>query len=824
MPLPKTNMTSNLPIITVLPALKAALSAQANAVLVAPPGAGKTTTVPLALLDEPWAIGRKIILLSPRRLAARAAAARLADQLGEQVGRTVGYRVRLDSKVSAVTRIEVVTEGVLTRRLIDQPDLPDVAAIIFDECHERSLEGDTALAFALDAQAALRPDLRLLAMSATLDGARVASLLGAAPVIESKGRQYPIETIYRGREPRRTIEAQMADAIHAAFASHSASILAFLPGAAEIRRTQSALRLPDEVRLYPLYGALDLQEQQAALAPMPSGGRKVVLATSIAETSLTIDGVSIVIDSGLSRRPRFDPASGLTRLVTERVSQAAANQRRGRAGRLGPGICYRLWDEAETRGLLAFDPPEILQADMLPLLLDLASWGVRDPGSLRWLDPPPTAACQQARRLLIDLGALDDTGGLTDHGRVLSRFGLHPRLAHAILRSSGLGLGGVATEVAALLTEHGLGGQDVDLGQRLTHFRRDTTQRARAARQLSKQWSRQVGCDPASGTPDDAGAVVALAFPERVAKARGPRGQFQLASGRLGVVEPGDPLAAQEFLAIAELTGGVERGRIVAAAAINETMIHQLMNTLITSDEDVRVTPNGTVVAVRRTQLGALVLQEQSLAKPSAVTLLAALVATIRERGLDCLPWTDEWRHWQARVSYLWHTDATYTPWPDISDAALLATLENWLAPFMTGKDRLGDLTTAELGHALSALLTPDQSAALARLAPPRLETLAGTSHLIDYTAAGGPMLACRVQELFGMTVHPTVRAGAEPLTLQLLSPAHRPIQTTKDLPGFWAGSWRAVKAEMKGRYPKHVWPDDPATTPATTRAKPRGT
>jgi ATP-dependent helicase HrpB len=802
-----------LPIDAVLDDLRAALRAGSNAVLVAPPGAGKTTKVPLALLGEPWMAGAKLIMLAPRRLAARAAAARMASLLGEPVGETVGYRVRLDSKVSARTRIEVVTEGVFTRQLLSNAELPGVAAVLFDEIHERSLDADLGLALALDVQAALRPDLRLLPMSATLDGARVGALLGDAPLFESQGRLFPVETRYDGRDPNAPLERQVGALVRKALAEEDGSILVFLPGMAEINRTARALAdnlTRNDVDVRPLYGALDLKDQQAAIAPAPTGRRKVVLATSIAETSLTIDGVRVVIDSGLARRPRYEPGSGLTRL---------AHPARDQAGRLEPGLCYRLWDAAETRALPAYDPPEILDADLTSLALDLADWGVTDPAALRWLDPPPAAAWSAARSLLMALGALDADGRLTAEGREFAALPLHPRLAHMLHAAARRGQGGLAARIAALLAEPGLGGNDTDLRTRLERFHRDDSARAKASRDLAARWARAVNADPRAGDPSEAGAVLALAYPDRIGKSRGVGKGVLLASGRGVLLDAADPLAREAFLVVADLAGTAEKSRLLLAAPISDAELRAVAGAHIDTQEDVRLEgKSGKVEAFLVERLGAITLSQKPLAAPSQPAITAALLRALAQAGL---PWTDSLRHWQARVGYLHALDPN--DWPDVSDAALLADL-SWLEPYLAGKRRLTDLDAETLGHAMSALLPPGGARRLDSEAPARLATPAGTSHAIDYSAPGGPCVELRVQELFGLTAHPMVAGGRIPLTLVLLSPVYRPIQTTKDLPGFWRGSWAAVKAEMKGRYPKHVWPDDPAAANATTRAKPRGT
>lgn len=806
---------TDLPVEAVLPRLRAALEAGSSAVLVAPPGAGKTTRVPLALLDAPWRENRKLIVLSPRRLAARAAAERMAATLGEPVGETVGYRVRMEQRVSARTAIEVVTEGVFTRRIQADPELADTAAVLFDEAHERALEADLGLALALDAQAALRPDLRLLPMSATLDGARVAALLDDAPVIESQGRMFPIETRYRPRNAEDRLENAVADAVLAALREEPGSQLVFLPGAGEIARTAERLAPKLDamgIALYPLHGSLEPAEQRAAIAPGP---RKVVLATAIAETSLTIEGVRVVIDSGLARRPRYDPSLGLTHLVTERVSQAAADQRRGRAGRLEPGVCIRLWEEGQTRALPAFDPPEIREADLSGLLLDLAVWGVRDPLSLKWQDPPPAAALQEARSLLEALGALAPDGAVTAHGRTLAELPLPPRLAH-MLAASGEDAP-LAARIAMILTERGLGGRDTDLRHRLRAAERDRSPRAQQALRLAGRWAALVG-GGAAPDPDDAGRALALAYPERVARQRGAgRSTYLMANGRAASLDAADPLAREPWLAVAEVTGRADRSTILLAAPIAVADD----DPRIIEQEDVTLDPRtGSVRAARVRRLGAIALAEKPILNPEPMLVQQALIEGLAGPAFSVLGWTEALMRLRARVNFLHARSPEH--WPDWSDDALKAALADWLGPYLAGVRRLDQIAPDMLRQALEGSLDREQRRALATLAPDRLETPAGTSHAIDYTAQGGPAVEVRVQELFGLTVHPM--AGGEPLTLVLLSPGHKPIQTTRDLPGFWRGSWAEVKTEMKGRYPKHVWPDDPAIATATTRAKPRGT
>ncbi|WP_421931638.1 ATP-dependent helicase HrpB [Phenylobacterium sp.] len=809
-----------LPVEEIVPDLQAALVEKTSAVLVAPPGAGKTTLVPLRLLDQPWLGGGKIIMLEPRRLAARAAAERMAKTLGERVGDTVGYRVRMQSRISARTRIEVVTEGVFSRMILGDPTLEGVGLVIFDEFHERSLDADLGLALARDAQGLLRDDLRLLVMSATLDGAAVARLLDA-PVLESQGRAYPVDTRYLGRDDRLRLEDRAVRAVERALAEETGSILVFLPGQGEIRRTADLLaervRRPD-VLIAPLYGALDPADQDRAISPPPTGVRKVVLATSIAETSLTIEGVRVVIDSGVARVPRFDPASGLTRLATVRVSRAAADQRRGRAGRTEPGVAYRLWDEAETRALPAYADPEILDADLSGLALDLARWGAKDVGSMAFLDAPPAAAFAEARALLRRLEALTDDGVLTPHGEALSEMPLAPRLAHMILKAAETGQASRAARIAALVTERGLGGRDADLRHRLEAFERDRSPRARDARALADRWAGMAG-KAGKGEALDDGLLLAFAYPERVAKARGPTGEFQLVSGRGAFLEPTDALAREKWLAIAELGGGDRRDRILLAAPLDEADLMAAFAGQLVVESRLEESGAGRLRAKQITRLGRLTLREQIDENPDPALIAQALADRVRSEGLGALKWGPAAEALRARVGFL---RAAGGDWPDLSDATLIETLDDWLVPLLPGVRSLAALKPDALDAALRALIPWDQQRRLDAAAPLRWTAPTGNAFAIDYAAEGGPRVDVRVQEVFGLKEHPTV-AGGTPLTLSLLSPGHRPVQTTKDLPGFWAGSWKDVRSDMRGRYPKHVWPEDPANTAPTARAKPRG-
>jgi ATP-dependent helicase HrpB len=811
----------------VLDVLEQTLASHNAAVLVAPPGAGKTTRVPLALLDAPWAKGKKIIVLEPRRIAARASAERMAKSLGERAGETVGYRVRFGSKISRATRIEVVTEGIFSRQILDDPELSGVAAVLFDEFHERSLDADLGLALARDAQTGLREDLRILVMSATLDGARVAKLLGDAPVVASEGRAFPVETRYLGRKADAPLERQMADAIATALRADPGSVLAFLPGAAEIRRTQNFLgeRVHDaSVEIVPLFGALDAAVQDRAIAPAPKGSRKVVLATSIAETSLTIEGVRIVVDSGLARVPRYEPDIGLTRLETVRASRAAVDQRRGRAGRTEPGVCYRLWDEPQTASLAAYTQPEILSADLSSLVLDLAQWGVSDPAGLAFLDPPPAPALKEANNLLHELGALDDDGRITEEGKSLRALALPPRLARMIVDSHRLGAGEEAAEIAAVLTERGLGGDSADLDARLDQFRRDRSPRAVSARSLAQRWAAQVAASNSSQGEQDvsSGVMLAFAFPDRVARNRG-NGSFVLANGRGAAVEQTSSLARAPYIAVAELTGTAAQGRILLAAPITQEEIELRFTDQIENTEEISFDRGALALRARRKRmLHAITLSEAPMAlSPSAETAKVFADGLI-SAGLDKLPWSKSLKQWRDRVMFL--RKAEGESWPDLSDNALAVTRENWLLPALFDRISLKDFSAGDLSDALMTLLPWELRARLEREAPTHFEAPTGTMLAIDYEAEQGPTIAVRLQELFGLNTHPSIAKGAVPLVLELLSPAQRPVQVTRDLPGFWRGSYAAVRSDLRGRYPRHPWPEDPASALPTRRVKPRGT
>jgi ATP-dependent helicase HrpB len=855
-----------LPIDDALPKLRSALAAHSNAVLVAPPGAGKTTRAPLALLDEPWAKGSRLILLEPRRLAARAAASRMAATLGEKVGDTIGLRVRLTSLVSTRTRIEVVTEGVFTRMILDDPALDGVAGVLFDEFHERSLDADLGLAFALDAQQGLREDLKLLVMSATLDGARVRALIGDAPLIESHGRAFPVATRYLGRNPSAWIEDEVARVTLEALERESGSILVFLPGQGEIRRVAETLRArvrrPD-VDIAPLYGALDNRAQDLAIAPAAEGRRKIVLATSIAETSLTIEGVRVVVDSGLMRVPLYEPDVGLTRLETIRVSRANADQRRGRAGRVEPGVCYRLWEEAANGGLQPYAAPEILSADLSGLALDCALWGVADPENLSFLDSPPRAALKEARALLTAIGAVDGDGRITEEGRAIASLALLPRLARMAVDAAREGEARAASEIAVVLTERGLGGDAVDLATRLEALRRDRSQRADDARRLARGLAARAEAaaltpnpspdspsrngrsserpmgrgEPAllpqrqggrRSRPDEGprltsvGALLASAYPDRIAMSRGRRGEFLMVNGRAAALEPHDPLAGEPFLAIGEIAGRAASARILTAAALTLGDIERIAGASIeTLDELSFDRVSASLRARRRRRLGALILAEQTLPVLQHDAAALALARGVLSLGLARLPWTKALKQRRDRVMFLRRAEGGV--WPDLSDETLAAD-PNWLAPYLAGKTKLDEIGADDLTNALDAALPWDLGRRLNDEAPTDFQAPTGTAAPIDYEAEGGPAIALRVQELFGLNEHPSLACGRVPLTLHLLSPANRPIQITRDLPGFWRGSWAAVRSDLRGRYPRHFWPEDPAAAAPTARAKPRGT
>lgn len=842
---------SRLPIEDVLSDLCDTLIRSPNGLLTAPPGAGKTTRVPLALLEAPWLQGRKLLMLEPRRLAARAAAHRMATALNERPGDTIGYRMRLDTKVGPKTRLEVVTEGILTRLLQQDPSLSAYGAVLFDEFHERSLQADTGLALCLESQRLFRPDLRLLVMSATLDCGPVSELLGGAPVITCEGRMFPVETRYLDEPLTGHLDTAVTKLIRRALARDQGSLLVFLPGMAEIRRVERQLldaNLEPTVHIAPLHGDLPQDAQDAAIAPALPGTRKIVLATSIAETSLTIDGVRIVIDAGLLRVPRFDPRSGLTQLDTIRVTQDSAEQRRGRAGRTEPGVCYRLWTEREQTSLAARRPPEILDADLTSLVLELALWGVADLSELSWLSPPPAGSVSLAVELLIRLGALNPSGHITDHGRQMAELALHPRLSHMLLKAGPLGLTDLACDLAALLGERDLlrgpaGRQQADLRARLDvlHGQHDHTSGVTVDRgtyhrvtRTADMWRQQLSrrstkiSAHTSRNPHAAGILLALAYPDRIAQRQeGSQNdhavRYLLANGRGALFATPDTLGTEPYLAIAELDGGTQWARIGLAAPISLAEIETLYADQLVESEAVSWDEKTQAVqALRQRRLGGLILSQRNLSKPDASLIATALLQGLRQSGVNTLAWTPELRQWQARVQFLRRTDGPGSPWPDLSDEHLLQTLDQWLGPYLQGITTLDRVKRMPLDQPLHALLSWDLQRQLDRLAPTHLAVPSGSNIRVDYESADVPILAVRLQELFGCRDTPRVAGGKVPVMLHLLSPAKRPVQVTKDLASFWKSAYVEVKKELRGRYPKHHWPDDPLTALPTAKTKRR--
>ncbi len=821
-----------LPVSDVLTDISEALRKSRRAVLSAPPGAGKTTLVPLFLLKQTWLDRGKIILLEPRRLAARAAASRMAALLGESVGETVGYRMRLDNKVSARTRIEVVTEGVFARMVLDDPELSGVSAVIFDEFHERSLDGDFGLALALDVQDGLRDDLRILVMSATLDVDRISALLDEAPVVKSLGRSFPIDIRHEHGSERERVEDRVTSAIVEAYRTESGSILAFLPGQAEIIRTAERLagRFGSDTDVIALYGNLAQKEQDAAIRPAAPGKRKIVLATSIAETSITIDGVRVVIDSGLQRLPVFEASTGITRLETVKVSQASADQRAGRAGRTEPGVAIRLWHPGQTAALPAFTPPQILASDLAGFALDLAHWGVADPGDLRFLDAAPQTTMEEAKALLTKLGALDGRGAMTPRGKLMRSLALPPRLAAMVLAADEEGHGDQAAMLAVLLTEQGLGGTDIDLDERLRRFIHERTERATAARGLAKRLTASLGGprskgiapEKTAGTARTAGQHLLRAFPDRIALQRGAHGRYVMANGRGAELQQTERLAAEKMLVVADLVGRAAQPRILAAAPITLSDVETVLPDATTREDQLFFDKaSGQVRARRVTRIGAIILDETPLARPTGEKAALALANGIREHGLGILARKKEVQQLRHRLGFLHRSLGA--PWPDMNDEALIARLDDWFVPFHHDVFSIGEIDSASLTEGLRSLVPHEAQRSLGTLLPTHFEAPTGQKHPISYEGEE-PTLTIRVQELFGLKDHPSVAGGKLPLLLELTSPAHRPIQTTRDLPGFWAGSWKDVRAEMRGRYPRHPWPEDPASAQPTNRAKPRGT
>jgi ATP-dependent helicase HrpB len=837
----------DLPINEALPALADAMTNRRSAVLQAPPGAGKSTIVPLYLLRSPWLQNQKILMLEPRRLAARAVASRMAYLLGESAGQSVGFRTRLETRVSRDTRIEVVTEGILTRMLQEDSGLPGIGCVIFDEFHERSLNADLGLALCIETQQNLREDLRLLIMSATLDFYPIARLLDEAPVISALGRSFEVTTSYVPRRPQIYLEQQAGQMIRTALREHQGDILCFLPGAAEIRRVQRALQdsgvLDREVHVLPLYGDLAAAAQDAALTPAAPGQRKIVLATSIAETSLTIEGIRVVIDAGLRRYSEFDPTTGMSRLVTTKVSQAAADQRRGRAGRQASGHCYRLWSEGTQRTLMPQTAPEILHADLAPLALELSCWGAVDARQLSWLDPPPAAPLAQARELLQQLEAIDSNARVTPHGRALAKLGLHPRLAHMLTKSRPLGASRLASDLAAILSERdilrtSLGARDVDLRLRVAALRKDTTDlpagitvdtRAMSqAQRSSGQWHREF----ARGLPDTVdphrftGILLAWAYPDRIARARGEGGRYLLANGRGARFAEPQAMAKSEYIVAAELDGAESEARIFLAAPLDREDIAEYFSAQLIEYSEVQWDDREQAIRSRRQRrLGALIFESNEIRDADPQALQNAALAGLRQMGIASLPWTKELRQWQARVMLLRRYEvAAPEAWPDVSDATLEAGVEEWAAPWIDGFARREHFARMDLGNALRSRLSYANGVVLEREAPTHFTVPSGSQIPIDYTDGEIPTLSVRLQEMFGLQQTPSIAAGRLPLLLKLLSPARRPVQITRDLVSFWNRGYHEVRKDLKGRYPKHYWPEDPYAAEATHRARPRST
>ncbi|MEO1206567.1 MAG: ATP-dependent helicase HrpB [Pseudomonadota bacterium] len=858
-----------LPIDDVVDDVRAVLAAGPSLVVVAPPGAGKTTRLPLVFLKEPWCQGRRLILVEPRRLAARAAAERMAALIGERVGGTVGLRARLDTQIGSDTRIEVVTEGVFTCMILDDPTLDGIAAVIFDEFHERALDADFGLALALDAQAGLRDDLKLIVMSATLDGARVAALLPSCCVVESQGRAFPVETVYAGRARDRRLEDHVAATVLEAMDRYDGDVLVFLPGQRDIERAIDAIsvrvgrRSGQDLDVVPLYGALPYADQRRAIARrVGETVRKVIVSTAISESALTIDGVGIVVDAGFSRVPRYDAGCGLNRLDTVRVSLASADQRRGRAGRTSPGVCYRLWDEPETRALLRFDQPEILSSDLKSLVLDCAEWGVTTPVQLSWLDAPPNGLWEAAQAELMALGALDRGGRLTDAGRRIRQLPMPARLARMVLQAAKQGrhVLRLATRLSVVLVERGVGGSSTDAAVRVRSFAGLRDGRHARLHRLAETWaaaaSRLVGEDVGRGVadggsdghelagmsePEQVSGLLMMAFPDRIAMARGqsnqapqsvqslPAGQFIMTNGRAAHVSEADPLARQAFIVVADLQGQAKAPRVLLAAPVTRELVEHMAEDRIVRRQDVRFDPATKAVVGRDVvQLDALildaqptpVLQSPDVQGPDVQDVLARGVA---DMGITDLSWSNSQRQLLARARFLKRIDGqSHDGLPDVSEAHLATTVEDWLAPYLAGLTRRSEITADVLAAALDGLLPINIRRQIETAVPTHFEVPTGSRIPIDYEGEGAPAISVRVQEVFGLNAHPAIDRGRMRLTLKLLSPAHRPIQITDDLPGFWAGSWGDVKADMKGRYPKHVWPDDPANARPTSRAKPR--
>ena len=805
---------TQLPIHAVLPRLLAELRGRSNAVLIAPPGAGKTTAVAPALLDQPWCTGM-VIVLSPRRVAARAAAERMAELLGESAGETIGYLTRLDSRRSTKTRVLVMTEAIFVATILSDPELTGVSAVLFDEAHERHLDSDLGLALAIESQSALREDLRLVVMSATIDGTRFAGLLGDAPVVESEGKAWPLRLRWLGSRPEARIEEAMTSAILTAWREEQGDILAFLPGVREIERTRERLaeKLPSALVL-PLHGQCEPQAQRMAIRRDPEGRRRIVLATAIAETSLTLDGVSVVVDAGLSRRAEFDKAAGVTRLVTHRASQAAAAQRAGRAARQGPGVAYRMWEEASHAGRAAFDPPEMLTSDLAPLLLSLAEWGAAEPAALPWLDPPPAAALAAARSTLQSLTAVDAAGRITQHGRNMARLPMEPALAHMLLYAAQHGAAEDAAKLALLLQERGLGGRGEDLAPRFDRWEGDRSGRAEPSRQLASRWAKlaQGLVQPESRDPPPLGILLAEALPDNIARRRDPSGESWLTAGGRGLrLDPASPLARAEWLAVGEAQGEAKGARITGAIALDEAVVTRWLAHRIERRSTLRwIDGEARVEALLESCLGAITLTRGPDPSPDPQAIRAFLIDKLRADGLGLLP--------LPRASHSLLRRARYAGIEALADEALRADLDDWLGPLLTR--RLDQVDPARLHDALRARLDYPAQQALDKLAPAQFTSPAGTSHAIDYDDPGGPSVELRVQALFGLDQHPGFGRPSQPLLLKLTDPGGKPLQTTRDLPGFWRGSWKDVQRDMKGRYPKHRWPDEPWTEVASLKTK----
>ena len=826
-------MPARLPIDDCLPDLISALEQGRCAVLAAPPGAGKTTRVPLALLGQPWLVGR-LLMLEPRRLATRAAAEYLAAHLGEKPGQRIGYRIRGETRVSKATRIEVITEGILTRMLQSDPALTGIGCVLFDEVHERSIHSDLGLALCLEAQDALRPDLRLVAMSATLDTQAFASLMGNAPVIQSEGRSFPVETRWLARpwrkpqEKRHHVARPATELIQRALGETEGDILVFLPGAGEINLVAGMLAdATADFAIRPLYGALSFERQRAGLREEPDGRRRIVLATSIAETSLTVPGIRVVVDAGLARRARVDAGTGLSRLVTEPVSRAEADQRRGRAGRLGPGVCYRMWTKGEEGGLPAHAPPEIVEADLAGLALELAAWGTSDPASLAFPTPPPAPRFAAARALLAQIGALDGEGRITDHGRAMAAEPVHPRLAHLLLSAKGREERATAAWLAALLTEADPAPEaGSDLSERLRRLAagRVDNRRAKAVHDTARRLAPKGASDARMTRPEQTGALLALAYPDRIALARPDTpARYLMSSGRGARLDPGDALAGQRLLVAADLSDGSE-ALIRRAATLSETELRAALGSQVRTVSGVTWSSRQRqILARKREMLGEIALSERNWAGAPAELFAEAMIEGIRDLGLACLPWSRSADALRARVAWVRNGGGPKTETlPDWSDAALLGGLSAWLGPHLTGLRRIEDLASLDLTTVLRTQLDWDTQQALDRFAPATYETPLGSAVRIEYSGIQ-PKIAVRVQEMFGLTQHPMIGSPPQPLLLELLSPAQRPVQATTDLPGFWAGSYADVRKDMRARYPKHPWPENPAEASPTRRAKPRG-